>query len=191
MPKERLFMKEGKFEDLLRQELVDLYDAEKQILKALPKMAKAASSEELVEAFQQHMEETKGQVERLEKIFEAMGEQPGSKRCEGMQGLLKEGERLVAEMSPSEVLDIGLIAAAQKVEHYEISGYSSVRTLAQMLGQQEAADLLQETLVEEEATDETLTEIAEGILGGEESDTDEEDLEGDIDEEIEDAEVEK
>jgi len=177
-------MKEGKFEDLLHEGLADLYDAEQQIVRALPKMAQAATSEDLAAAFQQHLEETQEQVKRLEQIFEAMGEQPAGKPCEGMKGLLSEGEKLIGEMGRSPVLDVGLIAAAQKVEHYEISSYGSIRTLAETLGQQETADLLQETLDEEKATDDVLTEIAEGILGGDAMSEDE-------DEEFEDEEDEE
>jgi ferritin-like metal-binding protein YciE len=179
-------MKEAKFEDLFREELEDLYDAEKQIVQALPKMAEAASSEELSEAFQQHLEETQEQVKRLERIFKKMGEQPGGRQCEGMQGLLKEGEKVISEISKSPVLDAALIAAAQKVEHYEISGYGTARTMAEMLGQQDAAELLEETLEEEKATDETLTDIAESIMSGDATDeSEEEDEEIDEEEEIE------
>jgi ferritin-like metal-binding protein YciE len=173
-------MKQAKFEDLFREELEDLYDAEKQIVEALPKMMKAASSEELTGAFQEHLEQTKEQVKRLEKIFESMGEQPGGRKCEGMQGLLREGERLLTGMERSEVLDAGLIGAAQKVEHYEISAYGTARAMAEMLGQLDIAELLQETLAEEEAADENLSVIAEGILDG--------DVRGDSDEELEDEE---
>jgi ferritin-like metal-binding protein YciE len=177
-------MKEAKFEDLLTKELNDLYDAERQILEALPKMKEAASSEELTEAFEQHLEQTREQVKRLDRIFSKMGEQPGGKQCEGMEGLLREGEKLIGEMEKSPVLDAALIAAAQKVEHYEISGYGTARTLATILGQNEAAELLEETLDEEKDTDETLTEIAEGIMGGESADEDEEE-----DEDIEEGEI--
>jgi ferritin-like metal-binding protein YciE len=160
-------MKQLKFEDLLTNELNDLYDAERQIIEALPRMKEAASTDELAQAFEQHLEETKEQVKRLDSIFSQMGEQPGGKQCEGMTGLLREGDQLMAEMEKSVVLDAALIAAAQKVEHYEISGYGTARTLAAMLGQNEAAELLQVTLEEEKDADETLTEIAEGIMGGE------------------------
>jgi len=162
-------MKEAKFDELFREELEDLYDAEKQIVQALPKMAEAASSEELSSAFQDHLEQTKEQVKRLEKIFKTLGVKPQGKTCEGMQGLIKEGQRMISEIPKSPVLDAGLIGAAQKVEHYEISGYGTVRTMAEMLGQQDAADLLEETLEEEKTTDETLTEIAESIMTGEDS----------------------
>jgi ferritin-like metal-binding protein YciE len=162
-------MKEAKFDELFREELEDLYDAEKQIVQALPKMAEAASSEELSSAFQDHLEQTKEQVKRLEKIFKTLGVKPQGKTCEGMQGLIKEGQRMISEIPKSPVLDAGLIGAAQKIEHYEISGYGTVRTMAEMLGQQDAADLLEETLEEEKTTDETLTEIAESIMTGEDS----------------------
>jgi ferritin-like metal-binding protein YciE len=176
-------MKEAKFEDLFREELEDLYDAEKQIIGALPKMVAAASNAELASAFEEHLEQTREQVRRLERVFEAMGEQPGSRKCQGMQGLLQEGEKLISEMEKSPVLDAGLIGAAQKVEHYEISAYGTARTMAEMLGQAETAELLDETLDEEKATDETLTEIAESIMTG--------DAMADEDEELEEEEIEE
>jgi ferritin-like metal-binding protein YciE len=167
-------MKEAKFDELFQQELEDLYDAEKQIVQALPKMAEAASSEELSSAFQEHLEQTREQVKRLDKVFKKIGVKPQSKTCEGMQGLLKEGEKMISEIPKSPVLDAALIGAAQKVEHYEISGYGTVRTMAEMLGQQDAAELLEETLEEEKATDENLTEIAESIMTGEDTGDEEE-----------------
>jgi len=176
-------MKNLKFEDLLREEIEDLYDAEKQIVEALPKMVDAATDGDLKAAFAEHLDQTKQQVTRLERVFQAMGEQPGGKQCDGMRGLLKEGEKMISELEKSSVLDAGLIGAAQKVEHYEISGYGTARTLAEFLGQQDAADLLQETLDEERATDETLTEIAETIMTGDSSD--EEELEDEEEEEEE------
>lgn len=160
-------MKDAKFEDLFHDQLQDLYDAEKQIVQALPKLAEAASSEELSAAFQEHLEQTKEQVKRLERIFKNMGESPGGKTCEGMQGLIKEGNRLISEINKSPVLDAALIGAAQKVEHYEISGYGTARSMAEMLGQQDAAELLDETLDEEKEADDNLTEIAETIMTGE------------------------
>jgi len=169
-----------KFEDLLRKELQDLYDAERQIVEALPRMIEAASQEDLVNAFQEHLQQTKEQVKRLDRVFEAIGEQPSAETCQGMQGLLKESEKLISEMEKSPVLDAGLIAAAQKVEHYEISGYGTARTMAQMLGQEDAAELLDTTLAEEKETDENLTEIAESIMTGdtlEGDDLEEEELE--------------
>jgi ferritin-like metal-binding protein YciE len=174
-------MKEGKFEELFQEELSDIYDAERQIIQALPKMAEAASSEELAEAFREHLEVTRQQVKRLDKVFQKLGQKPGKKTCEGMQGLLREGEKMMGEMEKSPVLDAGLISAAQKVEHYEISAYGTARSMAEMLGQDEAAELLEETLEEEKETDETLTEIAESIMneaGGEgEEEEEEEELE--------------
>src|SRR5439155_15726568 len=141
-----------------------------------------------------HLDETKNQVKRLDKIFESMGEEPTGHTCEGMQGLLREGEKILSKMEKSPVLDAGIIAAAQKVEHYEISGYGTARAMAEMLGQADTADLLQETLDEESAADDTLTEIAEEILTGEASGEgeDEEDEEfEEEDEEDEDAVEEK
>ena len=179
-------MKESNFEELFQEELQDIYDAERQIVEALPKMAEAASSEELVAAFQEHLEVTRNQVKRLDKVFQKIGAKPGGKTCEGMQGLLREGQKMISEMSKSAVLDAGLIAAAQKVEHYEISAYGTVRTMAEMLGQEDAAELLEETLEEEKETDENLTEIAEGIMSGEQGE-DEEEEEEDLEEEEEEA----
>lgn len=171
-------------DQLFQQELQDLYDAENQIVKALPKMAEAATDEELASAFQQHLEVTKKQVQRLDKIFQKLGIKPEGKTCEGMQGLIREGEKMISEIEKSAILDAALIGAAQKVEHYEISGYGTARTMAEVLGQQEAAELLEETLDEEKETDENLTEIAETIMSGENLDEEEEvDLE---EEEIED-----
>ena len=146
-------------------------------------MAEAASNEELKSAFEEHLEQTKEQVKRLDRVFKAIGEKPQGKTCEGMQGLLKEGEKMIAEIPKSPVLDAAIIGAAQKVEHYEISGYGTARTMAEMLGQQDAAELLEETLEEEKATDETLTEIAESIMSGEDSDEEEEEEEEEIEEE--------
>jgi len=170
-------MKEAKFDELFRDQLEDLYDAEKQIIQALPKMSEAASNEELKAAFDEHLQQTREQVKRLDRVFKSIGEKPKGKTCEGMQGLLKEGEKMIAEIPQSPVRDAALIGAAQKVEHYEISGYGTARTMAEMLGQQDSAELLEETLDEEKATDDTLTEIAESIMTGEDSDEDEEEEE--------------
>jgi ferritin-like metal-binding protein YciE len=153
--------------DLFLDTLQDLYDAEKQITKALPKMSKAASSEDLKAAFEEHLEVTRGQVERLERIFDKLHKKPGGKKCAAMEGLIEEGEELVEEGEPSAVLDAGLIGAAQKVEHYEMAGYGTARTFAQILGHTEAAELLQETLDEEKETDSRLTEIAESMVNEE------------------------
>ncbi len=146
------------------EELKDLYSAEKQILKALPKMAKAASATPLKEAFKAHLEETKGQVERLDQIFQALGTNPKGKKCKAMEGLVEEGKELMEEDADPAVLDAGLIAAAQRVEHYEIAGYGCVRTYAKLLGENQAMRLLQETLDEEGATDKKLTQLAESLI---------------------------
>jgi ferritin-like metal-binding protein YciE len=140
--------------------LKDLYDAEQQILKALPKMAKAANSEELRDGFQEHLAQTQIHVERLDQVFEQMGETAKRKKCKAIEGLLEEGKELMDSVSDPEVLDAGLIAAAQKVEHYEIATYGCARTYAELLDQEGASGLLQETLDEEKLTDEKLTELA-------------------------------
>jgi ferritin-like metal-binding protein YciE len=149
--------------DLFVHGLKDLYSAENQIIKALPKMIKSATSEELKEAFQTHLEQTKGQVERLDQIFEELDESPCGKKCKGMEGLLEEGKELMSEDADDDVMDAGLIAAAQHVEHYEIAGYGCVRTYAELLGMKKAVKLLQETLDEEKETDELLSGLAENI----------------------------
>ncbi len=148
------------------EELKDLYNAENQLVKALPKMAKAAASEELRAAFEEHLEVTEEQINRLKKIFEELDERPTGVKCKGMEGLVAEGEEKIKEGKKEEgaMKDISLIAAAQKVEHYEISGYGTARTLAENLGMDEAAELLQQTLDEEGEADKKLTEISEGIL---------------------------
>jgi ferritin-like metal-binding protein YciE len=153
-------MPENSLQQLYVEQLKDLYNAETQLLKALPKMARAAKSEALREGFAQHLEQTRGHVQRLEQIFEAMRENPKGRKCAGMQGLVEEGEQVIEENTDSTALDAGLIAAAQRVEHYEIAGYGSVRTFAELLGESAAVDLLEETLNEEKETDERLTEIA-------------------------------
>lgn len=147
-------------EDLYVDELKDLYSAETQIVKALPKMAEAASSPKLRQGFEEHLRQTEGHVQRLEQIFEKLGKSPRGKACKGMQGLLEEGEELISEEGASDVKDAGLIAAAQRVEHYEIAAYGSVRTFAQELGDNDAVRLLQQTLDEEAQTDEKLTKLA-------------------------------
>jgi ferritin-like metal-binding protein YciE len=141
-------------------ELKDLYSAEKQITRALPKMAKAATTEELRNAFKTHLEQTKGQIERLDRVFEILGKTGGGKTCQGMKGLIEEGSEMMEEAEEGEVRDAGLISAAQRVEHYEIAAYGTVRTIANMMGQKEVAQLLQETLEEEGETDKLLTKIA-------------------------------
>jgi len=153
-----------KLEELFHDTLKDIYFAEKKILAALPKMAKAARSEELTAAFEKHRKETEGHVERLEQIFEIIDKKPQAKTCEAIMGITKEGAEIIEGYKGSPALDAGLLAAAQAVEHYEISRYGTLRTWARELGLEEAADLLQETLSEEEATDEALTEIAETVV---------------------------
>jgi ferritin-like metal-binding protein YciE len=147
-------------QELFVKELQDLLSAENQITKALPKMAKAASSRELKAGFEQHLDQTKRQITRLEQIFEELEASPDGDKCKGMEGLLKEGEALIDEDAEPEVLDAALIAAAQKVEHYEIASYGTVRTYANLLGLTTAADLLEQTLNEEKETDSKLTDIA-------------------------------
>jgi ferritin-like metal-binding protein YciE len=156
-------MKLATLRELYVSELRDLYSAENQILKALPKMINAASSEELKNAFAEHLEQTRMHVERLERIFNKLDTNPKGKKCRGMEGLIEEGKELLEENAEQEVLDAGLISAAQKVEHYEMAGYGSVRAHAKILGDDEAAELLQETLDEEGETDKKLTELAENL----------------------------
>ncbi len=149
-------------EKLLIEELKDLYSAEKQITRALPKMAKSATNDQLRQAFETHLKETEGQIERLDRVFEILGKSSSGKTCKGMQGLIEEGSEQMKELE-GEILDAALISAAQKVEHYEMAGYGSVRTWAQVLGQKEIADLLQQTLDEEGNTDHKLTQLASRI----------------------------
>ena len=160
-------MKLDSLHKLYLEELRDLYSAENQLLKALPKMAKAASSDELKQAFEDHLEETRDHVERLEDIFEALDESPKGKTCHGMKGLIEEGSEILDKDGEESVLDAGIIGAAQKVEHYEIASYGTVRTFATLLGEDEAADLLQQTLDEEGETNKRLTELAEEIVNPE------------------------
>jgi ferritin-like metal-binding protein YciE len=148
-------------EDLYTDLLKDLYSAEKQLVKALPKLAKNAQSPDLQKAFQEHLKQTEGHVERIERIFTELGGSPRGKKCVGMEGLVEEGNELLQEDAEPDVLDAGLIAAAQKVEHYEIASYGTARTWAQRLGYDRAARLLQETLEEESMANEKLTKIAE------------------------------
>ena len=160
-------MKLDTLQKLYTEELRDLYNAENQLLKALPKMAKAASSEELKDAFEKHLEQTKGHVERLEQVFEELDERPKGKTCRAMKGLIQEGSELLEQDGDESVRDAGIIVAAQKVEHYEIAGYGSARTFAHLLGQNKAAELLQNTLDEESETDELLTRLAESVINPE------------------------
>lgn len=160
-------------QELYLEELKDVYNAEQQILKALPKMVKAASHRELQRAFTQHEKQTQRQVKRLERIFRALGESPRGKKCKGMEGLIEEGQDLIKEKPEPEVLDAGLIAAAQRVEHYEIAAYGTLRAYAQQLGHPEHASLLQETLDEEGETDKLLTALAESSINVEAEEADE------------------
>jgi ferritin-like metal-binding protein YciE len=148
-------------EDLFLHEIKDLFSAEQQLVHALPKMAKAASSEKLRHGFEEHLEQTRGHVERIEKIFDLLGKGHRGTKCEAMEGLIAEGKKIIDEDGPPEVKDAALIGAAQRVEHYEIAGYGTARTLARLLHNTEAEELLQQTLDEEKETDERLTEIAE------------------------------
>lgn len=150
-------------EELFMDELKDLYSAEKQITKALPKMVKAATTPKLKDAFQSHLEETKGQIERLETIFEMLKKKGTGKTCEGMKGVLSEGAEVLEETKKGDLRDAGLITAAQRVEHYEMAGYGGVREYAKLLGQREIMALLDATLKEEEAADKKLTQIAKEV----------------------------
>ena len=160
-------MKLNTLEDLFHHELKDLYSAETQLVKALPKMAEAATNEDLKAGFEEHLEQTKGHVERLNTIAEDLGLKLSGHKCKAMEGLIKEGAELIEEDAEESVRDAGLIGAAQRVEHYEIAGYGTARALATRLGHDEAADLLGETLDEERATDEKLTELAETVVNAE------------------------
>jgi ferritin-like metal-binding protein YciE len=161
-------MKLATLEDLYVDHLKDIHNAEKQLVQALPKMAKAANSPQLQRAFEQHLEMTKRQLARVEQIFQQMEMSPGRKKCVGMEGLIKEGEELMTEEGVApDVLDAGLIAAAQKVEHYEISSYGTLRTYARRLGHTQAVGLLDQILQEESRTDELLTQLAESGINQE------------------------
>ena len=148
-------------EKLFIEELKDVYNAEKQILRALPRMAKAAESPELQQAFTKHLKETEGQVNRLERIFKELGQAARGKKCKGMEGLLEEGKEVLEEDGEPAVIDAALISAAQRVEHYEIAAYGCLRTYAQLLGYPAAEQLLQQTLAEEEAADKKLSQLGE------------------------------
>jgi ferritin-like metal-binding protein YciE len=154
-------MAENGLKELYIDELKDLYSAENQLVKALPKMAKGAVSEELRQGFEEHLEQTKGHVQRLEQIFEALGESPKGKKCAGMEGLIKEGAEVLDEDYEGNILDAALIGAAQRVEHYEIAAYGTARAMAEKLGEDEHVSLLTETLEEEKETDEILTLLAQ------------------------------
>lgn len=159
--------------NLYVDELKDLYNAENQLLKALPKMARKASAPELKRAFQDHLTQTQGHVDRLEKIFKGLGEKPTGKTCKAMKGLVEEGKEIMEEEGDDAVLDAALIGAAQKVEHYEIAGYGVARTFASLLGEEDAVATLQRTLNEEGETDKKLTSIAESAINIEASQAEE------------------
>jgi ferritin-like metal-binding protein YciE len=160
-------MKIKSLEDLYLDELRDLYSAETQLVKALPKMAKAVSSSDLRQAIEEHLEQTKGHVQRLEQIFERLDARGRGRKCKAMEGLIEEGKELIDEDPEPAILDAGIIAAAQKVEHYEMAGYGCVRTWAQQLGDDDAAHMLQQTLDEEGAADKKLTELAVSLVNQE------------------------
>src|SRR3984893_18050185 len=161
--KEEITMPQDSLRELYIDELRDLYNAEIQLVKALPKMAKAASNQELRQAFEEYMRQTSGHVTRLEQIFEKLGEESSGKNCVGMEGLMKEGSELISEDYPEPVLDAGIIGAAQRVEHYEIAAYGTVRSFAEALGESEQASLLEETLHEEKEADEKLSQISQNV----------------------------
>ena len=150
-----------KLDELFHDTLKDIYFAEKKIVAALPKMAKAAHSDDLRAAFEKHLRETEGQVKRLQRVFQIIEEKPQTKTCKAIMGILEEGQEIIKEYKTSPALDAGMLAAAQAVEHYEISRYGTMRTWANELGLSEAVKLLEQTLAEEEKTDEALTELAE------------------------------
>jgi len=160
-------MKLKSLDDLLLHELKDLYSAENQLVKALPKMAKAATNEDLKAGFEEHLEQTKGHVERLEQIAENLGIKLGGQRCKAMEGLIEEGAELISEDAEDGIRDAGLIGAAQRVEHYEIAGYGTARSLAEHLGHEDVAEILAQTLEEEKETDAKLTELAETAITAE------------------------
>ena len=156
-------MSVGTAEELFVDELKDIYSAEKQAVKAFPKLAKAVQSEELKQAMQDHLEQTKGHVERLDRIFEILEERSGGKTCEGMKGLVEEAQSQLEEIEKGPVLDCAMIGALQRIEHYEIAAYGTAATLAEVMGHDEVKELLGETLEEEKETDERLTQVAQSV----------------------------
>jgi len=156
-------MKLNNLQQLFVKELRDLYDAENQITDALPKMIDAATNGELKDSLQEHLDVTRQQIARLEQIFQSLNEKPTGETCKGMKGLIKEGDEIISTGGDPSTVDAGIISAAQRVEHYEMAGYGTVRTYAQLLGQSQIAQLLQQTLDEEKEADETLTEIAGSV----------------------------
>ena len=181
-------------EDLFLSELKDIYSAEKQATKAYPRLAKAVSTPELKNALQQHLEQTRQQIERLDRVFEVLDKRSGGKTCEAMKGLLEEGAEHMEEIEQGPILDAALIAALQRIEHYEIAAYGTVASFAEAMGQTEIQQLLAETLQEEKQTDEKLTELSKAVnqaaIGGEEEDEDEEDdLDEEDDEDLDDEDL--
>ena len=162
-------MKVNSLKQLYVEELKDAYDAEHQIVKALPKIIKAASTPKLREALQAHLEQTKGHVQRLEQIFDVLGEPAKAKKCDGLRGILDEGEKTISDGEQGPVLDAGLIAGAQRVEHYEMAAYGSLKTWAEELGESRAVQLLEKTLNEEKEADKKLTEVANSTVNAEAS----------------------
>jgi ferritin-like metal-binding protein YciE len=160
-------MKIETMEDLFLEQVEDLYDAERRLVKALPKMAEAATSQTLRQAFESHLLETEGHVSRLETVFRTLGQDPEAHTCDAMKGLISEGEDIISDIDQSSLRDAGLIAAANRVEHYEIAAYGSARTFAQTLGMTEAASLLEQTLQEEKKADQKLTQLAENMINDE------------------------
>jgi ferritin-like metal-binding protein YciE len=156
-------MENNSLRELYIEELRDIYDAENQLVKALPKMAEAATSDELRSGFEEHLEQTRGHLQRLDQIFADIGEKSTGKKCKAMQGLVSEGKEAIEDDFEGDVKDAELISAAQRVEHYEIAAYGTVRTYAEILGEQNAVKLLDKTLGEEKETDEKLTELAQSI----------------------------
>jgi ferritin-like metal-binding protein YciE len=178
-------MKEETLKDLFLEQIQDLYDAERQLVKALPKIAEAVESPDLAEAIESHLEETKGQVKRLEEVFGMLDEKPKGVTCKAMKGLLEEGDEALKREEEGDIRDLAIIAAAQRVEHYEISAYGTARTMAERLGLSDAADLLRQTEDEEEQADSKLSDVADAIYDSaeEDEDDDEEEIEEEGEEE--------
>ncbi|MHB1225261.1 MAG: YciE/YciF ferroxidase family protein [Gemmatimonadaceae bacterium] len=160
-------MKMRSLQDLYSHKLQDLYSAEEQITKALPKMMQSASNEQLKRGFEMHLRQTEQHMQRLDQLFQRLGQKGGEIECEGMRGIIKEGQKAMKEVKDPDTLDAALIAAAQSVEHYEMAGYGTARTWARQLGREQDAQLLQQTLDEEEQTDRRLTEVAEAMVNRE------------------------
>ncbi len=178
-------------EVLFQQELKDLYDAEKRLTKAIPKMAKAAGSDELKTALTEHLEQTKNQVQRLEQVFEIVGVKAQAKACPGMKGIIEEGEEVIERDAEDTFADLGLVGAARRVEHYEMAGYRSLIALAEAMGQDQARELLEETLEEEQEADRRLEELGQQLLEQVSQAGDEDEEEDEDDEEVEEDEEEE